>query len=242
MFQVYICDEEISETDQLVNLLMSLSESLGIILKPAYISHSPEVFLRHFDGKPSLNNLYFLDIELKHNLNGLELSKEIRNRDPLGHIIFVTNYSKYLPYTYEYFVSPLAYLIKGQKDTLYQQLRKIILTLDKRINRKFNNMIKEEIFIIKYNQKVYHIPLNQIILLESMGNHRISLVADNEAFLFYSSMKQIEKEYPKLLRIHESFIINPQRILSINFQKREVYLDKHWVCPIGTTYLPKLRE
>ena len=54
------------------------------------------------------HQFFFLDIEIKgEEKKGMEIAREIREKDPSASIVFVTTHSEFMPVTYRYRVSAL---------------------------------------------------------------------------------------------------------------------------------------
>ena len=68
------------------------------------------------------HQFFFLDIEIKgEEKKGMEIAREIREKDPSASIVFVTTHSEFMPVTYRYRVSALDFIDKGLNDQDYQE-------------------------------------------------------------------------------------------------------------------------
>ena len=79
----------------------------------------PEVLLSYIRSNKT-EGIYFLDIDLSANMNGINLAATIREYDPLAKIIFVTSYTDLAYLTFLYKVEAMDYIVKGN-DTLLQE-------------------------------------------------------------------------------------------------------------------------
>ncbi len=63
----------------------------------------------------------------------------------------------------------------------------------------------------------------RIYFLEtSVTPHKVILYGENMMYEFYGKMNELEKEYPELLRVHRSFLINTNQIRSVDFKTRRI--------------------
>ena len=60
-----------------------------------------------------VTGLYFLDLDLGCDINGIELAKTIRARDSRGFIMFVTADAESHVLTFQYMVEAMHYIVKG---------------------------------------------------------------------------------------------------------------------------------
>jgi two-component system response regulator AgrA len=65
---------------------------------------------------PTAINIYFLDIILGSNANGLKAAQKIRSRDIRGYIIFVTSHMEFAFPAIQYKIRALDYILKSDED------------------------------------------------------------------------------------------------------------------------------
>lgn len=71
-------------------------------------------------------------------------------------------------------------------------------------------------FFVKHESKIEKVPYDQLLYVESMSNYVI-LHTTSRKMIVYLTLKGIEKDLPadRFLRVHKSFIVNKQKIQSI---------------------------
>ena len=52
---------------------------------------SPYKILEFLKNNPPVAGLYFIDLDLKCDMNGIRLAEAIRKHDPRGFVVFITN-------------------------------------------------------------------------------------------------------------------------------------------------------
>ena len=93
MLDIFVCEDNAVQRQAIVQIIQNtvLIEELDIQL--VLNTGDPYVLLEKI--KTSQNTgIYFLDIDLGSDLNGMQLAKQIRLFDPRGFIIFITAHSE----------------------------------------------------------------------------------------------------------------------------------------------------
>ena len=115
MLSVFICEDEARHQKILTHCIQTHIENKKLDIEFALCTHNPQALLTHIEAHKT-KGLYFLDIELEREENGLALAQAIRQHDPRGFIVFVTSHPRYMPLTLQYKVEPLAYISKTEKN------------------------------------------------------------------------------------------------------------------------------
>ena len=112
MIPIYLCEDDINQLDTWKNLINNtvIIKEWDMEIKAS--CSSPESLLSIINRNKPENAIYFLDVDLKSNMNGIQLAVEIRKYDPRGFIIFITTHDEMAVHTFKYRVEPLGYIIK----------------------------------------------------------------------------------------------------------------------------------
>lgn len=239
MLHIFVCDDEPSVTSLLKTIICKIDLDNPFPLRVELACHHPGEFIDKLPKQASISNVYLLDIELGADKNGLEIAKAIRQFDPLGHIIFLTHYANYLPNTFEYHVAPIAFLTKDHQHLLENQLKKVFHTIHKQVTSQTDGF---EFFRFKIFSRQYAVNIKDILFFEHLGNHKVSLVAQDQSYMFYGTLRNIIHKHPNLLQIHQAFVINPAYVESVDYQEKILTLANDANCPIGSTYLKKVKK
>ena len=174
------------------------------------------------------HGIYFLDIDLEASINGIELAEFIREKDPLGKIIFITTHDELAPLTLEKKVEPLGYIIKDKENMKKQIIECINLSYERYISSLSS---KKKILTFSIAKKVFNIDLDTVLFIEpSIMAHKLILYTEHNQYEFYGKLNDYEKNYPDLFRCHKAFLINPKKIESVDFKKREIYFEHELRC------------
>lgn len=184
---------------------------------------------------------FFLDIELGEGSTGLQLAAEIRKKDLLANIIFVTDYSEALKLTFKYKIAALDYILKRVDEDFSNQL---IGALESSIQRYKQIGATQPInfFQVKIGELIKNIPYENIYYFETSTNiHKIILSEKNGVYEFYGKLKDIEHIHPNFFRCHKSFVINLQHLVQINKKEKYTELVNGTKCPISIRALRNIQ-
>ena len=242
MYRIFLCDDDTDTLKLTDEILRSLQEEVDFSIDLMVKEQSATTFFTKIPKVASLYNIYILDIELGPKDSGLDLARQIRGFDSMGHIIFLTTYSNYLPQTFEYYCAPIAYIIKRSTDEISRQLFNTLSKIDQQVLFNQSQIESHSYLECKSGSQWHQIPIDQVIVLEYIGNHQICVKSENQLVTFYGNMKDLTKNYPSLMRIHQSFLINPHYIQSIDLKVRFILMENNISCPIGRSYWLKVKK
>jgi two-component system, LytTR family, response regulator LytT len=182
-------------------------------------------------------DLVFVDIQMP-DLSGIEFTK-LMEKGPK--VIFTTAYEKYALEGYkleivDYLLKPFSYeefLIAAQKAQKLIKLEQKSL-----IQVEANN----EFLFLKSDYKIKRINFNDILYIEGMKDY-VKVFTHNLAkpILSLSSLKLLEAKLPadKFMRVHRSFIVNLDRIDTID--RSRIVFGKEYI-QVSDQYKEKFQE
>lgn len=196
MFRIAICDDE--ETSLQINeaLTSSIMEEAGIEYQITCFDDM-EKMIHAISSEIMVYNVLLSDI-LAVGMNGIEAAEELRRVGDKIPIIFISSTAEYALDGYR--VNALRYLQKPiQVDKLKEALMEAYA-----LTRKSNDCL-----VFQVGDKLYRIPFNQIMYLESQGRDTIVNTKD-EAINVHMKFSDMEILLPeeRFLRCHRSYIIN----------------------------------
>lgn len=217
----------VCEDDQTVR--EGICQFCGEVLTEEKISHeitafsSAEALEEVLDTKQQIFDLLILDIKLE-NKTGMELAKELRDREDKVSILFVTGYEEYWQQGFK--VRAVQFLLKPLD---WEELREVILT-DWKEKHQPKNLLLE-----KGRRKV-RLPLDSILYVEPDGNHGIRFILTDGEVNFSIGMAELESLLPKgqFVRCHKSCIINLSHVREINWLT--ITMDNGHRVPVSRTY------
>ncbi|STP28340.1 Response regulator of the LytR, AlgR family [Enterococcus durans] len=225
---IILCDDDImlmTHYKQIIkNLIMINDYDMELVL----VTTDPHDVLMYHHKANLTNCLFFLDIDLGKNLTGIDVAQLLRKENEFAKIVFITSHQELALETLKRQIAPLDYIVKDGK-TEKQQIENILKICNEQtvINHKSN--LRHVSFAI--GSRNFKIDLASIYFLEtSVTPHKVILYGENMMYEFYGKMNELEKEYPELLRIHRSFLINTNQIRSVDFKTRRIVFPEEYTC------------
>lgn len=151
------------------------------------------------------DDLYFLDIYMP-GISGMELAKDILNRNPKGIIIFVSNHEETVFEAIRY--RPFRFIRKGR---LMEELPEALMAWVRK------NVRQRQKLEVKTRQGMVGVPLDEILYLESV-RHYIRICCTNGQYEMRGKLSEYE-EYLKrwgFVRTNVSYVVNCQYISKLS--------------------------
>lgn len=173
--------------------------------------------------------LAYLDIDLKTNIDGIEVASQIKNTNNYSQIVFVTADANALRLTIQRHVEPLDYITKDKPiDDLKNQVYETIDTAYKRYQTMTKSIHKVEYFVYnKFNNFTEKIPLNQLFYLTIYQKRykKLRAYSLNKVFDCDGTLKYFANEYKDLVYADRQTLINLQTVKSFDEKNGIVYFD-----------------
>lgn len=227
MLKSIIIDDEIKAINALAWELEKFKHD--IVIKKSFTE--PEEAIDYM--KNHSIDCVFLDIHLKAT-SGFHLIEKIENPKPL--IVITTAYNDYGIRALKNDV--IDYLLKPvDADDLKITIEKIKLKLSKQNSKSINTGIKQTSKInFQVEGKIIFLTPNEINYIKSDGNYTTLFLHDNRKILLSKKLKEIDsilKPYEVFFRIHNSYTININKIVSFLKNENYVELEKSVRLPVS---------
>ena len=222
MLQVFIVEDNDIQRRNLEKLISNCilieGYDMGIVLSVG----SPTEFLDYLGEHTSKNALYFLDVDLRHEINGIVLAAKIREVDVFGKIVFVTTKAELSYLTFQYQVEAMDYIVKDKPEEIGIRVKKCIDLAHKHYLHEDHP--KRPGYSVKIGEQIQIIPYEEIMFFESSPviTHQMILHMENSKIKFRGSISAIEKSCPDFYRCHQSIVVNPKNIKRIDTAKKEI--------------------
>lgn len=223
MLKVYVCEDNVEQRNRIVGFIKDVMAFEGIELDIAKVSGNPYDLLEKV-RKNGETGLYFLDVDLKTELNGIKLAAEIREYDPSGFIVFITTHAEMSYLTFTYKVEAMDYIIKDNYEDIKKKITDCVLNANKRYLNKETEKTKN--FTIKSDDKIINIKFNDILFFETSDTiHKVKIHAINRQVEFYAKMKDIEELLDeRFVRCHRAYIVNKENIAEVDKKNKIAYM------------------
>ena len=228
MLDFVICDDNLNILNKLSSMLTNIFTKNDYSAKVSYISYNVNNILNYI--KSNKTDVLFLDINLKSDISGLELAKEVRKINKHIYIIFTTAHLEYAMIAYK--VKTFDYIAKP-------------ITLDRledTVKRLFDDINEMPKRYIKIDNKNTIIDESEIIFIKRDGM-KVIFVTSSRDYETYSSFNKITNLLPdNFIRCHKSYISNIYKIKDVEPVTNTITFSNDFSCSIGPKYKKSLLE
>ncbi|MDU5337087.1 LytTR family DNA-binding domain-containing protein [Enterococcus sp.] len=242
MLGVFICEDNEVQRNQIESFIRKylLIEELDMEIRVS--TGDPKRIIDYLERHPDSRGIYFLDVDLKCEMNGIELGAKIREKDIHGKIIFITTHDELLSLTFKYKVEAMDYILKEGEITDVRE--RIQEALDQAQRHFLKEAQKADDFIqLKIGSQIRILDLQQVMFFETASTpHKLILHLANSTLEFYGKINDIAELSPLLVRIHKSYVINYKNIQLIDKKKREVTMTNGEKCFLSIRLIKQLES
>ena len=241
MIPIYICDDQAEIRDYIAQTIQKQVFISSYDMGPIFPVGSSREFFEVYQ-QTQVPAIYFLDVDLKEGDNGFQLASKIRDIDPLGYIVFITSHGDLSFETFRYRLQALDYIEKQERTQIAERIGQCLETINQYMAASKAN--ESSYYSVKIFNSIRHIPLDDILFFEADGkNHRILLNTSSEIIEFFGSLNTVENELgTSFFRSHRSFLVNRNKITSINLAAQTVILTGDVECPLSRNAKKSLKE
>ncbi len=241
MIDIYICEDNQKQLNLFKKYITNSIIIEGLDMKIVQATSDPHDILKEILTAEN-TGLFFLDIDLKSDVNGLTLAQRIRQIQPRCFIIFITSHSEMSFLTFQYKVEALDFIIKDTPEHINAKIHECLLDVENKYT-SLNNAINRT-FTINQNDKLIAIDYNDIVFFETSNNiHKIILHAKKRVIEFTGQLKDIERQLDyRFYRCHRSYIINKDNISEVDLNGMIVYMNNGESCPISVRLKKGLKK
>ncbi|MGL6184538.1 MAG: LytR/AlgR family response regulator transcription factor [Clostridium chrysemydis] len=233
MFNIFICEDNKEQLDKIHKIIYNTILIENYDMEITLATKNPSELLEYLKSNKIKLGIYFLDIDLSSEINGIQLAEEIRKNDPSGLIIFVTTHAEMSFLTFKYKIEAMDYIIKDNFEDLRNRIKECLIYANKKYSKETS---PDKIFSLRVEDKIMNINHNDIIYFETSKTiHRIIAHCKDRQIEFYGKMKNLElelKEYD-FCRCHTSYIINKKKVIEINRKDRVALMNNGDECLIS---------
>ncbi|MFB9770352.1 LytR/AlgR family response regulator transcription factor [Lactiplantibacillus modestisalitolerans] len=168
-------------------------------------------------------NLYFLDIVLQREINGIQLASKIRDYDPDGFIVYVTVRDDMMPATLDAMTTPTGFISKANMfDVVHfaPQVRQVLEVIKKRLNCLQREM--EPTLTIQSGALLLTLKLKDIVYCEKVHGLRTTrIITTDQAYVVHKNLNTIKAQLTngRFFNEFQSYALNLSMVVSVDFNK-----------------------
>ena len=220
MIKIGMCDDNLNSIKLASKLLEAEIIEQDLDAEISIISENQKEI---FDSiyKNSIDIL-FLDIDFNNNgKNGIEFAKDLRKINKNFYLVFLSAHQRYLHLSlttkvFDYLIKPIN--------------REIISELVSRLKDEFTTNNARFLHLNKWE----FVRISDILYIEKNGKKSFVYCKDSN-YTTNKGLNTLITELPtNFIRCHKSYILNKEKILSIDKKSGLAYFDKTISCPIST--------
>ena len=210
---IFICEDDDTQRALIENTVFSHIAKKDYDMKIVLSTDNPTDVLSYLDTHPQKKALYFLDIDLRHQIDGIALAQKIRDADISGWIIFVTTHAELSYLTFHHRIEAMDYIIKDDRDTV---VRRVGECIDIAYLRFQLSTIEIEYFQVKSSMGIQKIPISDILYFEAHHvPHKVILHTRNKRIEFRGSLKEVEETNPHFFTCHRAYVVNTKNVIRV---------------------------
>lgn len=239
MLKIFICEDNNLQRESVERVVNNTIIIENLDMEITLSTHNPYDVLNHLKNYKG-RGLYFLDVDLNSDINGIQLAEKIREYDPRGFIVFITTHAEICYLTFQYKVEAMDYIIKSRSAKIDDRIKECILNANKKYSSDVGDFKKN--FTFKVGDKVISMEYDDIIYFEtSQTIHKVIIHSINRQIEFYGKIKEIESKLDnRFYRCHKSYLINKNNITEVDTKERKVLMINKEQCLVSSRKMKDL--
>lgn len=255
MLRVLICEDDIKYLEYVKKCVENYIVIENFAIHIVCASTNPADILDYLRDNERATGMYFLDLNLNNDMNGIDLAKKIREYDPWGAIVFITSDGDSHEITFRYRLEAMDYIVKGDASTnariceciknAHQKITStdaafldkfvVKITKDVRGFRSFFNLAKDTIVSVDSRTILY-------FETSTETKHSIIMYTTSGNVEFRGNLSRIEKDLNRkeFYRCQRNYIVNLEKIIAIDAVQLTVIFENNMQIEISPKQVYKL--
>lgn len=239
MLNIFVCEDNPVQRRTIVQIIQNAVMIEELDMKLVLDSGDPYVLLEEIKASQN-TGIYFLDIDLNSDMNGMKLAQQIRLLDPRGFIIFISAHSELSCMTFQYRVEAMDFVLKDNPAEAKVKIKECLLNAMERYTLHTNKTHK--VYTTQVGGRKISVDYDDIFFFETSGNiHKVILHAKDRQIEFSSTMKELTSTLDdNFVRCHRSFLVNKNNIKEVDAKNRIIYFTNGETCLMSTRMMKGL--
>ena len=233
MLYIFVCEDDTAQRKAVVQTIQNTVLMEGLDMRLVLDTADPYELLETVKTSQE-TGIYFLDIDLNCDMNGMKLAQQIRKFDPRCFIIFITAHSELSYMTFQYRVEAMDFVLKDNPAEAKVKIRECLLHAWERHTLQTNKIHKT--YTIEIGERKISVDYQDILFFETSSNiHKVVLHAKDRQIEFSGTMKDLESTLDdSFVRCHRSFLANRNNIKEVDTKNRIIYFVNGESCLMST--------
>ncbi|WP_159441977.1 LytR/AlgR family response regulator transcription factor [Clostridium sp. Marseille-P2415] len=241
MIHIYLCEDDKKQLKRWKDiiekyLLMNSTESR------LYCSVSKPEELLSMRRRSNITGLYFLDIDLHAEKNGIELAQEIRKYDPRGYIVFVTTHSEMAVLTFRYKVEAMDFIVKDKPETLPEQICACIQNAESNYRVQLDS--SNRLLSVKVDRASLVLDQNDIVAITTGDDyHKITIHTKTGIRQLAGSLKELYATLNSTFcQCNRSTIVNLKHVIKYSREEALLTMDNKETFSVSVRMMGKVQK
>jgi len=223
-YPIIICEDDPVQLKQISTLIENYILFHANFFELDLMVQTPDKVLKYLQTTHPNNGTYILDIDLKSDMDGIDLASKIRLLDIQGNIVFTTTHDEMAPTTLKRKVAAVGFIEKDQtienyRDEIYGTLEYIKKLIES------SKEYPQHDFIFEIGNQIFNFNQNDVFSIESSEiPHQLIFSSQKGQYEFYGKLNDLETKYSFLFRLSRSCLVNPRNIQQVDLHSRNVLL------------------
>lgn len=241
MIHIYLCEDDKKQLNRWKEIIEKY-----LLMNPTdsklYCSVSKPEELLSIRRRSSVIGLYFLDIDLQSNKNGIELAQEIRKYDPRGYVVFVTTHSEMAVLTFRYKVEAMDFIAKDEVETLPEQICSCIRNAERNYRTQLDS--SNRLLSIKVDKDSLVLDQNDIVAITtSDDSHKITVHTRTGLRQISGSLKEfLASLNSDFCQCNRSTIINMKHVLKYSRENASLIMNNKETYSVSIRMMGKVQK
>ncbi|WP_313583744.1 LytR/AlgR family response regulator transcription factor [Lacrimispora sp.] len=241
MIHIYLCEDDNRQLCRWKDIIEKY-----LIMNPTesrlYCATSNPEELLSMRRQSNITGLYFLDIDLQSNKNGIELAQEIRKYDPRGYVVFVTTHSEMAILTFRYKVEAMDFISKDETETLPDQICSCIQNAETNYKNQLDS--SNRLLSIKLDKDSLVLDQNDIVAITtSDDSHKIIVHTKTGIRQVSGSLKEFHATLNSgFCQCNRSTIINMKHVLKYSRENSLLHMNNKETYSVSIRMMGKVQK
>ena len=245
MLEIILCENDFKQKTALEKIinqyLVKHDRDMTFVLStntPEEVMHFLQLYVT--EKEPHYKRLYFLDIDLQHEISGIDLGVSIREKDFTAKIVFITTHHEMTGLVFKEKIEALDYILKDTDDVK----NRIYECLDVAYTSHMDAPLPEEHFTIKTKNHSLRFPLSEILYFETdlLSSNRIILHMKQEQINFRGTIREVLSVHEDFFHCHRSMVVNVKNIQGVDRTRKLIHLVNEESIPVSSRRITALLE
>ena len=240
---IFICEDDPAQRKFMEKTVAESISQKNDEIELVLSASSPTELLAYLDAHSKQNSLYFLDVNLQEDINGITLAQKIRERDLSGKIVFVSSHAELSYMAFRSRIEALDFIPKGNAEDVAREVRECI---ELAYNHLKEIMSETEYFQVKSSIGIQKIPIEDIMFFVTANvPHKLILCTRNDRIEFRGSLKDVINVSPDFFSCHKTYVVNTKNIKSVQRTGKataEAEMIDGSIIPVSATNITALKK